>query len=143
DEVAAVYEAWRTAQAKLDDLLTNEQERLRMVDLWSFQAKEIASANLTAGEDEKLETEKRVLSNAEKLYAAAMGAFDQLYEGGASAEAALRSAGKNLDELGRYDDKFNEAAQQLASARAILADISATLRDYAEAINASPERLSE
>jgi DNA repair protein RecN (Recombination protein N) len=143
DNVAAAYEAWRAAQTKLDDLLTNEQDRLRMVDLWSYQAKEIGSANLVAGEDEALETEKRVLANAEKLYAAAMSAFDQLYEGGASAEAALRAAGKNLDELARYDNKFNECAQQIESARAIVGDVSATLRDYAERINASPERLAE
>jgi DNA repair protein RecN (Recombination protein N) len=143
DDVAAAYEAWRAAQGKLDDLLTNEQERLRMVDLWSFQAKEISSANLIAGEDEKLETEKRVLANAEKLYAAAMSAFDQLYEGGASAETALRAAGKNLEELARYDEKFTEAAQQIASARAIVGDVSSTLRDYAERIDASPERLAE
>jgi DNA repair protein RecN (Recombination protein N) len=143
DNVAAAYEAWRAAQTKLDDLLTNEQDRLRMVDLWSYQAKEIGSANLVAGEDEALETEKRVLANAEKLYAAAMSAFDQLYEGGASAEAALRAASKNLDELARYDNKFNEYAQQIESARAIVGDVSATLRDYAERINASPERLAE
>lgn len=143
DEIAEAHETWRTAQAKLDDLLTNEQERLRMVDLWSFQSREIASANLSAGEDEKLETEKRVLANAEKLYAAAMSAFDQLYEGGASAETALRAAGKNLDELARYDEKFNEAAQQIASARAIVGDVSSSLRDYAERIDASPERLAE
>jgi DNA repair protein RecN (Recombination protein N) len=143
DNVAAAYEAWRAAQTRLDDLLTNEQDRLRMVDLWSYQAREIGSANLVAGEDEALETEKRVLANAEKLYAAAMSAFDQLYEGGASAEAALRAASKNLDELARYDNKFNESAQQIESARAIVGDVSATLRDYAERINASPERLAE
>ena len=143
DQVEAAYEAWRAANAKLDDLLTNEQDRLRMVDLWSYQSREIAAANLVAGEDQQLETEKRVLANAEKLYAAAMSAFDQLYEGGASAEAALRAAGKNLDELARYDEKFNEAAQQIASARAIVGDVSATLRDYAERIDASPERLAE
>jgi DNA repair protein RecN (Recombination protein N) len=143
DEVAATCEAWRAAQAKLDELMTNEQDRLRMVDLWSYQDKEIGSANLVAGEDEALETEKRVLANAEKLYAAAMSAFDQLYEGGASAEAALRAAGKNLDELARYDEKFKEAAQQIESARATVGDVSATLRDYAERINASPERLAE
>jgi DNA repair protein RecN (Recombination protein N) len=143
DEAAAAYEAWRAAQTKLDELLTNEQERLRMVDLWSYQAKEISSASLVAGEDEALETEKRVLANAEKLYAAAMSAFDQLYEGGASAEAALRAAGRNLEELARYDAKFNEAVQQVESARAIVGDVSGTLRDYAERINASPERLAE
>ena len=57
--------------------------------------------------------------------------------------AALRAAGKNLDELARYDEKFNEAAQQIASARAMVGDVSSTLRDYAERIDASPERLAE
>ena len=39
--------------------------------------------------------------------------------------------------------KFNESAQQIESARAIVGDVSTTLRDYAERINASPERLAE
>ena len=143
DAVAEVHAQWRAAQEKLDELLTGEQDRLRMVDLWSYQRKEIEGARLAAGEDEKLETEKRVLANSEKLYAAAMGAFDQLYEGGASAEAALRAALRNVEELARYDAKFTEAAQQLAAARATVGDVSATLRDYAEGIDASPERLAE
>ena len=143
DAVAETYERWRDASTKLNELLQGEQERLRLVDLWSYQAREIASAHLVPGEDESLETEKRVLANAEKLYAAAMSAFDQLYEGGASAEAALRAAGRNLEELSRYDNRFTEAVQQIESARATVGDVSATLRDYAEGINASPERLAE
>ena len=114
-----------------------------MVDLWSYQRKEIEAAHLEPGEDEALETEKRVLANAEKLYAAAMSAFDQLYEGGASAEVALRAALRNLEELARYDGRFTEAVQQLTSVRATVGDVAATLRDYAEGINASPERLAE
>lgn len=114
-----------------------------MVDLWSYQAKEIEAARLEAGEDEALEIEKRVLANAEKLYAAAMSAFDQLYEGGASAESALQAALRNVEELARYDARFSESGQQLASARATIGDIAGTLRDYAAGINASPERLAE
>jgi DNA repair protein RecN (Recombination protein N) len=72
-----------------------------------------------------------------------MSAFDQLYEGGASAEAALRAAVRNVQELARYDSRFTEAAQQIESARATIGDVSASLRDYAEGINASPERLAE
>ena len=143
DAVSQAYAHWRDAQAKLNDLLQGEQDRLRMVDLWSYQCKEIEAAHLEPGEDGTLETEKRVLANAEKLYAAAMGAFDQLYEGGASAEVALRAALRNVEELARYDARFTESAQQLASARATISDIGATLRDYAEGINASPERLAE
>lgn len=143
DATANAYSAWQASRARLEELLTGEQERLRMVDLWSYQHKEIEAAHLLPGEDESLETEKRVLANAEKLYAAAMSAFDQLYEGGSSAEAALRAAGRNIEELARYDSRFSDAVQQIESVRATVGDVSATLRDYAEAINASPERLAE
>ncbi len=143
DTVAEAYNQWHDARNKLNDLLQGEQDRLRTVDLWAYQHKEIEAAQLAAGEDEALETEKRVLANAEKLYAAAMGAFDQLYEGGASAEVALRAALRNLEELARYDNRFAEPVQQLTSVRATVGDIGATLRDYAEGINASPERLAE
>ena len=143
EAVEEAHACWRAAADKLNDLLQGEQDRLRMVDLWSYQSKEIEAARLEAGEDESLETEKRVLANAEKLYAAAMSAFEQLYEGGASAESTLRAALRNIEELARYDGLFNEAVQQLASARATVGDVSTTLRDYAEGINASPERLAE
>ncbi len=143
DPVAEAHTRWHAATGKLNDLLQGEQDRLRMVDLWTYQRKEIEQARPEAGEDEALETEKRVLANVEKLYAAAMSAFEQLYEGDASAEASLRAALRNVEELARYDARFAESAQQLASARAIVSDIGASLRDYAEGINASPERLAE
>ena len=72
-----------------------------------------------------------------------MSAFDQLYEGGASAEAALRAALRNVEELARYDARFAESAQQLASARATSPISPPRLRDYAEGIDAVPERLAE
>jgi DNA repair protein RecN (Recombination protein N) len=143
DALSAAHAHWRDAAQKLDELLQGEQDRMRMVDLWSYQLKEIEAVRLEPGEDENLETEKRVLGNAEKLYNAAMRAFDQLYEGGASAEAALRAALRNIEELARYDTRFTESAQQLQSVRATVGDIGASVRDYAESINASPERLAE
>ncbi len=143
DAIAEAYARWREAHTKLDDLVTGEQERLRMVDLWTYQHKEIEAARLTPSEDEALATEKRVLANAEKLYAAAMSAFEQLYEGGASAEVALRAALRNIEELARYDDRFKDAVQQIESARATVGEVGGSLRDYAEGINASPERLAE
>jgi len=143
DAVAKAHARWSAAAGKLNDLLHGEQDRLRMVDLWTYQRKEIETAHLATGEDEALETEKRVLANAEKIYALAHTAFDQLYESDTSAESSLRAALRNVEELARYDARFADAAQQLAAARATTSDIGATLRDYAEGINASPERLAE
>jgi DNA repair protein RecN (Recombination protein N) len=141
--VAEAYNRWRAVAQKLEDLEQGEQDRLRMADLWSYQRKEIEAAQLVEGEDGLLENEKRVLANTEKLYAAALGAFDQLYEGSNSAESALRAALRNMEELARYDSKFADAVQQLTSARAIVDDLSDTLRDYAAGLSASPERLAE
>jgi len=143
EAVNDAYVRWHAAEEKLNALVEGEQDRLRMVDLWSHQRKEIEAARLEADEDEVLDTEKRVLANAEKLYAAAMGAFDLLYEGGSSAEVALRAAVRNVEELARYDSRFVEVAMQLEGARATVGDVSGSLRDYAEGIDASPERLAE
>ena len=144
DAAGAAYTAWRETQTRLDAMLTDEQDRLRMADLWRFQAREIDEAAL-AGEDEDavLEAEKRVLANAEKLYAAAMGAHELLYEAEHSAETTLAQALKLVEELARFDDRFKVPAQELAAARATVADLSATVRDFAENVQAGPERLAE
>jgi DNA repair protein RecN (Recombination protein N) len=134
---------WRECAEKLETLEKDEQERLRMADLWRFQSREIEAAGLRDGEDSQLETEKRVLGNAEKLYAAAMGAYDELYEGNAAAESTLRAAQRHLEELARYEPRFSDAAHQLASARATVEDVAQTAREFGEGIQASPERIAE
>ncbi len=143
EPVRGAFAHWKEVHDRIAELDRDEQERLRLADLWKFQHKEIADAHLHAGEDERLESEKRVLANAEKVYAAAMGAYEMLYESSASAAALLRAATRNLEELARYDAKFLEHAASLESARLDAEDVAASLRDYAQNIHASPERLSE
>jgi DNA repair protein RecN (Recombination protein N) len=144
ENIRTAYTLWREAREKLDRLSGEEQERLRMADLWSFQRSEIQEAALTGPEEDgQLEAEKRVLANAEKLFTAAMSAHEVLYESEGSAETTLAAAQRHLEELARYDTGFVESATQLANARATVADISSTVRHYAENINASPDRLAE
>jgi DNA repair protein RecN (Recombination protein N) len=142
-ELAERYAAWVRVRDRIQEFERDEQDRLRMADLWSFQKKEIESASLQPGEDQKLETEKRVLANAEKLYSAAMAAHELLYEADASVIANLSAARKHLEELARFDAKFEEALASLAGAKAAIEDASAAARDYAEGIDASPERLAQ
>jgi len=143
DPVAHAFAAWREIRARIEQLEQGEQDRLRLVDLWTFQMHEIEETKLQSGEDERLETEKRVLANAEKIYNAAMQAFDLLYEGDASTSASLRSAQKQIAELARYEPKFQEALAALETARISVEDVGATVRDYAGGIHASPEHLAE
>jgi len=143
EPVSEAFEAWKQIKNRIAELEQGEQDRLRLVDLWTFQKREIEDAKIQPGEDERLETEKRVLANAEKIYNAAMQAFDLLYEGASSTSATLRSAQKNLEELIRYEPKFQEALASLDSARISVEDVGASLRDYAGGIESSPEHLAQ
>ena len=78
DPIAAAYDSWNAIRRRIEELQQGEQDRLRLVDLWIFQNREITEARLQPCEDERLETEKRVLANAEKIYNAAMQAFEAL-----------------------------------------------------------------
>jgi DNA repair protein RecN (Recombination protein N) len=146
-DVASAFAHWKQIRGRIAELEQDEQDRMRLLDLWNFQSREIEEARLRAGdgaqEDEQLEAEKRVLANAEKIYGAAISAFDLLYEGNASTSSSLRAAQKHLEELARYEPKFQEALAALESARISVEDVGATLRDYAGGIQASPERLAE
>ena len=140
---AGAFDRWKAIAGRIEELQQGEQDRLRLLDLWTFQKREIEEAKLQAGEDERLEGEKRVLANAEKIYSAAMNAFDLLYEGPASTSSSLRTAQKHIEELSRYEPKFREALAAIETARISVEDVGATLRDYAGGIQASPERLAE
>ncbi len=142
-EVSDAFGHWKQIRGRIAELEQDEQDRMRLLDLWNFQCREIEEARLQAGEDERLEAEKRVLANAEKIYGAAINAFDLLYEGSASTSSSLRAAQKHIEELARYEPKFHEALAALESARISVEDVGATLRDYAGGIQASPERLAE
>jgi len=143
EAIKKAFSKWGDIQARIIELERDEQDRLRMLDLWTFQAREIRDAKLGTGEDERLETEKRVLANAEKIHSAAMNAFDLLYEGEASTSASLRAAQKHIEELARYEPRFQETMATLETARISVEDVGASLRDYAGGIEASPEHLAE
>lgn len=144
EDVRSAHVAWRALREELAALNSAEGDRLRQLDLWSFQAREIESAAILDGEEDlRLEAEKRLLANAERLLTGATAALDLLYEGEISAESLLGSALRHVDELGRYQASFAESVQQLHAARAAVEDVAATLRDFTEGAAASPERLAE
>jgi DNA repair protein RecN (Recombination protein N) len=141
--VSAAFDNWNQVRHRIADLERDEHDRLRLLDLWNYQRKEIADARLQPDEDAKLEAEKRVLANSERVRGAAMGACEALYEGDASASASIRSAAKQIEDLSRFDEQFRAKLAELESARITVEDIGQTLRDYAAGIEASPERLAE
>ena len=141
DRAAAAYAAWQRTAAELAELDRTEQEKLRLVDLWQFQRKEIEAVAPLPGEDAGLENERAVLRNVSRLAAAAAAAYEALYDAPESAAAQVSAAGKRIEELARIDSAAAAIAETLGPARIAIDEASHALRAYAAKLESDPARL--
>ncbi len=141
--VARLYGEWRELGEKLAQLSANEQEKLRLLDLWTFQRKEIDSMEPRVGEDIELEAERKILQNVTRLEESASAAFTLLYDAPESATTQLRQALKRLDELIRIDDTLNETGASLKQAAVLVDEAAYSLRDYLGRLESDPRRLED
>jgi DNA repair protein RecN (Recombination protein N) len=143
DSLEDVYGRWRAAGAELAELERSEQEKLRLLDLWSFQRKEIEAAAPHPEEDAALENEGRVLQNLERLQESAGTAYEALYDSPESAATQVRMASKRVDELCRIDTSMESVRENLKTADLALQEAAYSLRDYISGLEGNPARLEE
>ena len=123
--------------AALAALGGDERLRAREIDLLRFQVDELDTAGITdADEDRDLDAEETVLSDASAHRDAGRVAHEAL-SGDAGARAAVGSALAAID--GRIP--FAEFATRLNDVLSELDDLAAIVRDTADDIDESPERL--
>ncbi|HEV8370355.1 MAG TPA: DNA repair protein RecN [Pyrinomonadaceae bacterium] len=142
DEVANAYQRLRGVQTKLETLKADEAEKFQLVDTLKFQIAELERSQLVVCEDNELEDGRRRLANVEKLTSLCHSSYGRIYEDEASALARLRLAMSELTELAEYESRFGEYLDGLESARALLEDLSFSLRDFADKLEFSPARLA-
>ena len=143
EQVADAYRGWRQTTARLAELTRDEQEKLRLADLWSFQKQEIEAARPLHDEDQRLGEEKRVLANSTRIHGAVESAYQQLYDAPGAAAAAMAAALRALEDVARFDRTFEPICDGLRSARISVEDASLSLRDYLEQLDANPQRLEQ
>ncbi|HEX4810166.1 MAG TPA: DNA repair protein RecN [Bryobacteraceae bacterium] len=143
EDVARAHAEWRAISERLEELRRGEQEKLRLLDLWTFQKKEIETAGPRASEDAELEAERRILQNSTRLEENATAAFELLYDSPGSALTQVRQAQKRVDELARIDARRSETGELLRQAAAAIDEAALELRDYLGGLEADPGRLEE
>jgi DNA repair protein RecN (Recombination protein N) len=141
EAVRDAFRKWREVERELAELQGNEQEKLRQLDLWQFQQKEIRAAALKPGEDLALEEERHVQQNVGKLLENAGAAYAALYESPQSASAELKTAMRRLADLERISGALGEIRATLEPAAIAVEEASYALRDYLDKLEADPERL--
>lgn len=142
-EVGERYRRWSALNRELESLRRDESEKFHMTDALRFQVSELEAARLAAGEDEQLEAERRRLANLEKLTELCSDAYNTTYEESDSTVARLSRLERQVEELSQYEQSYKNYSEGLSTARAVLEDLSATLRDFLDGLTFSPERLAE
>lgn len=143
EATAAAFAAWRAARQALERFEREAAERAQRLDLLAFQRDELERVAPRVGEDEALRVERTRLANAERLAALAAEGYDLLYEREASALALAAQALRRVEALAADDPALAEAAATLEAARYGIEEVAFALRDYADGIVSSPERLRE
>jgi DNA repair protein RecN (Recombination protein N) len=143
NEIGEIYGRWRGVTRELEETARTEQEKLRLLDLWNFQRKEIEGVAPKPGEEAALEQERRILQNSARLEEAANTAYEALYDSPESALAKLRTATRRLEELCRIDPRLDPVRESLAPAAIAVEEASYAVRDYLSHLEANPGRLEE
>ena len=126
-EYYAVYRELVKIKRELDAQITDESEKQRRIDLLSYQVQEIENAALTAGEEQTLESRRKVLSNASTIrdriaqcYALLSGddetpgAVDLLGEASNAVDAAAQLDGELSTSAGQLLDLYYNAKDAAA-----------------------------
>ena len=139
------YEAVDALRREIRRMTMDESEKLRRMETLRYQIEEISKASLEAGEDEQLESRRKVLQNAEKLSDGMDIAVECLYGGEDSdgAAALLAQAERELARLARYTDAFTQIHAQVADLMYQVQDAAETVRDARDDLSYSADELEK
>ena len=144
--IGKIYAQLRTLQHEAAALAETLKASKREKELLEFEIKELSSANLEEGEEEKLADEARLLKNAEALCKSASRVYQYLdsdTSGMGSSLERLKDAGKELIKLSEIDKSLSELADRLESSLYELEDVASQVRHYSETVESNPLRLDE
>ena len=135
-EYYVLYRELVRIKRELDAMITDEAEKQRKIDLLSYQVQEIEDAGLTAGEEQTLESRRKILANASAIRDKIAQSYALLSGNDESSGAVdlLGEASHAIDTAAQLDDALAAASSQLLdlyyNAKDVAADLIGRLDSY-------------
>ena len=135
-EYYVLYRELVRIKRELDAMITDEAEKQRKIDLLSYQVQEIEDAGLTAGEEQSLESRRKILANASAIRDKIAQSYALLSGDDESSGAVdlLGEASHAIDTAAQLDDALAAASSQLLdlyyNAKDVAADLIGRLDSY-------------
>ncbi len=143
EKTAAFFRARQEAAKKLASLSLGEEERIRTIDLITYEVNEIEEAALRPGEDEELEAEYRRLANGQKIIEALQTAYSLTGYGMQGAGDLVGNAVRSLAQIRGLDADLAQLSDQIADIDGLLNDFNRDLSDYLDSFSYDEESLHE
>ena len=135
DELKKIYREYlsryKEINRELNELSGDPDERKIKAELLSFQVNEIKNANLTSGEEESLETRRKILANAESITETLNRAYSIIKESdgcGESVSDSISSLQGEFEKISGYNEKYAEILEKINDAAYALEDAASILR---------------
>lgn len=141
----AIYRELVGVKKTLDAMITDESEKQRRIDLLSYQVQEIDDAGLTAGEEQTLESRRKVLTNASTIRDRIAQCY-ALLSGDDEAPGAvdlLSEASNAVDAAAQLDGELSAGAGQLLDLYYTAKDVAADLIGRLDAYDTNDAELDE
>ena len=141
----AIYRELVGVKKTLDAMITDESEKQRRIDLLSYQVQEIDDAGLTAGEEQTLESRRKVLTNASTIRDRIAQCY-ALLSGDDEAPGAvdlLGEASNAVDAAAQLDGELSSGAGQLLDLYYTAKDVAADLIGRLDAYDTNDAELDE
>ena len=143
NEYQTKFRSYKKNTTKLTQLIDESDKAKADLDYYQFQFDELEKANLDADEQEKLEQELAVLTNAEEIKRNLLGANYLMQESDASALAQLREALQQLSAIEKFNPQIEELHGRLNSAIIELKDIATETEGLEQRTHTNEARAEE
>ena len=143
DKYLCAYNDYCNLKRRYDNLIVNESEKARKIDLLTYQIKEIEDAGIKIGEWEELEKRKKVLQNAEQLLALVNNAVEIINGNDNFSGVAdmLNTASNSLVKASAYDESLNGVSDTIAEMSYNIADCASELNSFLYSLDIDPNEL--
>ncbi len=142
--MAAAYKEYTTAKEELSENSMDEAARLRESEYLRFAADEIEAANLKRGEDEEMEAEYKILSNAQQIAENLSAALRETRDDETgNAESLMMEAGRYISRISAYDERLEKLLETINTAADMISDFNRQADDYVSEMEDSRERFAK
>lgn len=142
ENLTSLLYQYREIDSKIEDIERERKETLEKKEFYEYQLEEIEKLKLKDGEDEILEAEYKRVFNAEKIREKVYESLEYLKDDD-SALSLITNSIRNIEYLGKYDERYTELAKRMENAYYELEDCANEIEDISKGIDVTESDLDK